>query len=202
MSFPQYQVSTLDIDELKQIANKYNVEYTIHADEGLNPFDFNSDVSTCYFKIMREYIGFAKSLGIKVINMHLLKGVYVTLPGKIILLNDVYKTDYISRVKEFIRMCEEEIGESDIRICIENTGGFTEAHYDALDLFMQSKYFALTLDTGHDAVLGGVDRSVYLNYPEKLAHIHLHDSEGKHDHLPLGSGKVDTGASILHLTTD
>ena len=102
MSFPQYQTERLTVDELGELAREYGIYYTIHADEQLNPFDFNSAVSECYFGIMRNYIRFAKALPITVINMHLLKGVYVTQPGRVILLTDVYRDEYLKRVKEFI----------------------------------------------------------------------------------------------------
>ena len=43
MSFPQYQVDSLVIDELMELKRRYGIEYTIHADEQLNPFDFNKE---------------------------------------------------------------------------------------------------------------------------------------------------------------
>ena len=86
MSFPQYLPSALSIDALREITARDGIFYTIHADEMLNPFDFNAKVSECYFDVMRDTIRFAKAVGVPVINMHLLKGVYVTLPGKVILL--------------------------------------------------------------------------------------------------------------------
>jgi sugar phosphate isomerase/epimerase len=198
MSFPQYQVKSLDVEELRQLSRDYSVSYTIHADEGLNPFDFNSDVSKCYFEIMREYIRFSKQLGIKVINMHLLKGVYVTLPGKVILLNDVYREEYLERVRSFISMCEDEIGDADIKIAIENvdSNAFTESQISALMLFMDSDAFGLTLDTGHDMCLGGADRHVFEKYPDKLVHLHLHDSNGKSAHLPVGSANVSISEKL------
>ncbi len=198
MSFPQYQVESLDTDALKRLAQQKGIFYTIHADEQMNPFDFNSSVSECYFNIMRGYIRFAKELGIPVINMHLLKGVYVTLPGKVILLTDVYRDAYFEKVKRFIEMCESEIGDSGVKIAIENVDSnpFTSSQLEALPLFMASDVFALTLDIGHDTCLSHKDRAVFDKYPEKLVHLHLHDSDGKSAHLPLGSAKVDTGATI------
>ena len=94
MSFPQYQPHTLSADALVEITENDGVFYTIHADEMLNPFDFNPQVSECYFGVMRDTIRFAKAIGAPVINMHLLKGVYVTLPGEVILLSDVYFDEY------------------------------------------------------------------------------------------------------------
>ena len=205
MSFPQYQPHTLSVDEALRISEKYGVSYTIHADELLNPFDFNPVVKKAYVEVMRNTIRFAKALSMPIINMHLLKGVYVTLPGKVILLTDVYKEDYTLAVKEFIAACEEEIGDSGLKIAIENVdnNAFTESQIAALPLFMQSHAFALTLDTGHDICLDGKDRHVFNTYPEKLRHMHLHDcGTDKHPHIALGTGIVDVRASLQKLPKD
>ena len=76
MSFPQYLPQSVDIPRLKAALLENEIFLTIHADEQLNPFDFNASVSKCYFDVMRSSIRFALELGIPVINMHLLKGVY------------------------------------------------------------------------------------------------------------------------------
>jgi len=193
MSFPQYQPKALDVETLKGITRDKGIFYTIHADEMLNPFDFNDLVSECYFGVMRECIRFAKEIGVPVINMHLLKGVYVTLPGKVILLTDVYAEEYFKKVKAFIKMCEDEIGAAPLKIAIENVDSnpFTESQHKALEYFMNSPVFALTLDTGHELCLGFVDSPVFEKYPEKLVHMHLHDAKGKSAHLPLGTAEVE-----------
>ena len=193
MSFPQYQADNLDVSELKRLAEENDLFYTIHADEQMNPFDFNKNVSSCYFEEMRKSIEFAKKLNIPVINMHLLKGVYVTLPGKVILLTDVYREEYLLRVREFISMCEREIGDAPLKIAIENVDSnpFTESQLEALELFMASPVFGLTLDVGHEICLGFKDSHVFVKYPEKLVHLHLHDSNGKSCHLALGTGELD-----------
>ncbi len=199
MSFPQYQPHMLSVTEAKRIAEKYGVFYTIHADELLNPFDFNPVVCDAYFEVMKNTIQFAKALSIPVINMHLQRGVYVTLPDKVILLTDVYSKQYIALVKNFISLCEKEIGDSGLTIAIENidTNAFTKSQIEALPLFMNSPVFALTLDTGHDICLDGKDRHVFEKYPEKLRHMHLHDcGTDKHPHLALGTGIVDVSKSL------
>lgn len=204
MSFPQYQVKSLDVEKLMRYRRERGIFYTIHADEQMNPFDFNPDVSACYFEIMRDYIRFARKLGIPVINMHLLKGVYVTLPGQVILLTDVYRDEYLTRVREFIAMCEREVGDSGVKIAIENVDSnpFTKSQLDAMPLFMASPCFALTLDIGHDTCLGSADRTVFDTYPEKLVHLHLHDSNGKSAHLPLGTASVDVKGTLALVPED
>ncbi len=198
MSFPQYLPKSIDMSRLKKALSDNGVFLTIHADEQLNPFDFNSDVSRCYFEVMREAVRFAVKLDIPVINMHLIKGVYVTLPGKVILLTDVYYDEYIERVKKFIAMCEEEIGDSALKICIENVDSnpFTESQIKALQYFMASPVFALTLDVGHEMCLNMADRHIFDAYPERLYHMHLHDCDGKKPHLALGDGIVDIEGKI------
>ena len=204
MSFPQYQPQALDANLLCELAKKHGIGYTIHADEMLNPFDFNDKVSGCYFEVIKDTISFAKKIGASVINMHLLKGVYVTLPDKVVLLNDVYFDNYIEKVRQFVKMCENEIGNSDIKICIENVDSnqFTEAQIKALDLMILSDAFALTLDTGHEYCLGFKDSHIYDKYRHKLIHLHLHDAVGKSAHLALGDGEVDIKGSIARLPCD
>ncbi len=193
LSFPGYTAEDLKVEDLNSLAEKHGIFYTFHADEGLNPFDFTPSVSECYFNVMRKTIRLAKGVGAKIVNMHLQKGVYVTLPSGVVLLTDAYYSDYIQRVRDFIKMCEEEIGDAPLKIAIENVDSnpFTKSQISALELFMQSRVFALTLDTGHELCLNFADAHVFEKYPDKLSHMHLHDAKGKSAHLPFGEGEVD-----------
>ncbi len=201
MSFPQYQPRSLDREALKKITEESGIFYTVHADEMLNPFDFNDSVSDCYFKVMAECIDFSKEIGVPVINMHLLKGVYVTLPDKVILLTDVYSDEYFRKVRAFIKMCEDRISDAPLKIAIENVDSnpFTESQLRALELFMASPCFGLTLDTGHEYCLGFKDSFVFEKYPGKLIHMHLHDAKGKSAHLPLGTAEVEIEKKLTGL---
>ena len=204
MSFPQYLPSRSNAEQYRSIAKKHGIFYTVHADEQLNPFDFNPTVSECYFRTMAECIDYSLEIGVPIINMHLQKGVYVTLPEKVVLLTDVYKDEYLSRVKDFIKMCEDRIAGRELKICIENvdSNAFTFSQYDALGLFLKSEVFGFTLDVGHDECLGGIDGLYIRKFPEKLCHMHLHDSDGKHAHLPLGEGVINVGEKLTLLNND
>ena len=204
LSFPACNAEELDAKRLNELAKRHGIFYTFHADESLNPFDFTKSVSECYFEIMRKTVRLAVAVNAPVINMHLLKGVYVTLPGRVVLLTDEYRDAYMTRVREFIAVCEEAVGDSGVKICIENvdSNAFTTSQTAALELFMKSPVFALTLDVGHDACLGGVDRHVFEKYPDRLLHMHLHDSNGKSAHLALGSGSVDIAEKLDMLGGD
>lgn len=192
MNLPQYQLDRIDTDKFQQIAEKYGIYYTIHLDENLNVSDFNHLVADAYIKTVIDTIELAKILRVPVLNMHLSKGVYFTLPDKKVYLFSEYKDIYLESIKHFINLCESAVKDSNIKICLENTDGFTDFHIDALELFMKSPVFALTFDIGHDYCIGRCDESVIQHYGRKLCHMHMHDanSNGK-NHLALGTGEID-----------
>ena len=64
---------------------------------------------------------------------------------------------------------------------------------------MKSPVFGLTLDVGHDECLGHKDLPVLNKYPEKIIHMHLHDSNGRSAHLPLGTADVNVGEKLEFL---
>ncbi len=204
MSFPEYTPAAFDIEGTVKLAKEYSLFYTIHADEALNPFDFNPTVSECYFSVMRDTIRVAKRIGARIVNLHLQKGIYVTLTDRVILLTDVYKEKYLERVKAFVTMCEKELFGTHIKVAIENVDSnpFTSSQRDALAIFLASPVFALTLDTGHEAKLGFKDSDIYDKYPDKLLHMHLHDCKGGSPHIPLGTGEVDIEAKLKSVKGD
>lgn len=191
-SFPQYQPGAMDLHLLKSLKKDYGISYTIHMDESMNPFDFNEKVAGVYCDNALESIAFAKELGIPKLNLHLLYGVYVTLPGKRIYLNDVYEKEYLEKVDRFRDLCEKDIGSSGIRICIENTDDpFIACQHKAIDHMLRSPAFALTLDTGHDQASNHTDLPFFEQTKNRLCHMHLHDCKGKSPHLPFGEGDVE-----------
>ena len=87
--------------------------------------------------------------------------------------------------------CGEAAGGSDVKICIENSDGYTDFQIEALDILLESPAFGLTYDIGHDHAINGQDEPVILRRREKLVHFHFHDAQGKKNHLPLGTGEID-----------
>ena len=197
MNLPQYQPAAIDVDRFMKLHEKYGLFYSIHLDENLDPCDFNDYVSDGYLRTAGDTIALAKQLGVGILNMHLSKGVYFTLPDKKIFLFEKYKDVYMKKMIAFREMCEREIADSDIKICVENCSGYQPFHKDAIDELLKSKVFALTWDIGHDHCTGGEDGQFILERRDRLAHMHIHDainSNGiKHDHLALGTGELDIG---------
>ena len=192
MNLPQYQIQTLDAGYLKGIMAGYGVSFTIHLDENMNIADFNPYVADSYIRTTVETIELAKKLEIPVLNMHMPLGVYFTLPeGKVYLL-ERYQDQYRARAEQFRDACTAAIGDSGVKICVENWSGYTPWQVPVLDCLLESPAFGLTFDVGHNFCKQGADEPLILQRQGKLRHMHLHDvKDGTKDHQALGTGELD-----------
>lgn len=191
MNLPQYQLAAIDISHFQDIADRYGIFYTIHLDENLNVSDFNPYIAQGYRRTVAETITLAKKLGIPVINMHMSRGIYFTLPDRKVYLFSQYREQYLKSMTDFRRLCEAEIGRDDITICIENSDGFLPFQKEALSMLLESRVFGLTFDIGHNHGCGGVDEPYILENERHLCHMHMHDALGGKNHLALGMGELD-----------
>lgn len=191
MNLPQYQPDTLDEKRLAKAMADYGIFYTIHLDENMNVADFNPYVVEGYFRTVRQTIDLAKRLEIPVLNMHLSRGVWFTLPERKVFLFDQYREDYLRGIRNFRDVCTDAIGDAPVRICTENYTGYTEFQKEALNVLLESPAFGLTLDVGHNHCTDYMDEPVVLAREDRLYHMHMHDVRGKKDHQALGTGDVD-----------
>lgn len=193
MNMPQYQVAKLkhNLSEMIAMKEKYGVYFTIHLDENLDVCNFNDAVRGAYLSTVAESIDIAKQLNVPVLNMHMNHGVHFTLPDKKVRLFEQYKDDYIQTILDFKSLCEKSIGNSDIKICIENTDGYFQNEKEAISLLLESNAFGLTWDIGHSNAVQNADEKFIMSYENKLTHFHIHDSLNKQDHMTLGTGEID-----------
>lgn len=193
MNLPQYQTECIDLQLLKNIADRYGIYYTIHLDENLNICDFNKKVVRAYTETVLETIEIAKRLSAPVLNMHFHEGVYFTLPDRKAYLLKQYKNEYIEMLVRFRDACEAAIGDSDIKICVENTRSLMlDFVGEGIEILLQSPVFGITFDTGHNAGSGFRQYPLIERNIGRLSHMHLHDySKDKGDHLPLGEGELN-----------
>ena len=215
MNFPEYQVEKLeDNDYLKSLADKAGIYYTIHLDENLNIADFNQLVTDAYLETVRRTIEVAKKLLILrdkygdasqplTINMHMHHGIYITLPDKKVQMYERDFDTYMKSFETFRKSCKEWIGESDIKICIENTDGFKEYEKKAIEYLLGSPKFGLTWDIGHSKAVKEIDVPFILQNKDRLVHFHIHDGkeEPPKNHLALGDGEINL-AERLNLASE
>ena len=191
MNLPACQLHALDPLHLRRLSEEYSLFFTIHLDENLNVADFNPYVADAYRRTVLETIDLTKEIGAPLLNMHLPRGVYFTLPGRKTYLFQEYRSDYLKKMRLFRDECAARIGQSGIIMTVENTGGFLPFQLEALDLLLEKDCFALTLDVGHSHAAGRCDEAFIQDWLPALRHMHLHDALGQADHLPLGAGEAD-----------
>lgn len=205
MNFPEYQLDKLEeTDTFINAADQAHIYYTIHLDENLNIADFNSLVAEAYLETVRRTIEVAKKLlplrdkyGDEsqplTLNMHMNHGIYITLPDRKVQMYDRDFDTYMKSFAHFRECCEKWIGDTDIKIVIENTDGFRDYEKKAIEFLLESPYFDLTWDIGHSKAIGEKDVPFIKSHVDRLIHFHIHDGSENppKNHLALGDGEID-----------
>lgn len=193
MDLPDNQADKLCVDELRRIADKYGVFYTIHLEGFLDPCVFNNRVVSAYTETVLQVIDIAKQLGVPLLNMHMNRGDHFTLPDGKVALYEVYKSEYLQKLVDFRDKCTAAIGDANIAISLENCGDYGRCGFmrEGLDMLLQSPVFALCFDIGHNAAADYADEQAIMERANRLCHMHIHDARGHVNHLPLGEGDVD-----------
>lgn len=182
----------LQVEELKRIHLPEDLKFSIHLPEELNVWDFNPKVRNAYIETIRETIEFADKQNIQIINMHMNRGVYFSLPEKRVYLFEENNPFFNDRNEEFGSMIDDMLQDSEIKIYIENTGILDAPFISrAVESLLKRDSFYLTWDVGHDASSGNKDLHFYKSHIDEIKHVHLHDAIGKTNHLPLGEGELD-----------
>ena len=205
MNFPEYQVDQLErTEDLIRLAEKAGIYYTVHLDENLNIADFNRLVSEAYLETVKRSVGVVRKLlplrdryGDRsqplLLNMHMNHGIHITLPDRKVQMYDRDFDTYMRSFEMFRTLCEQWIGDGDIRIAVENTDGFREYEKKAVEYLLRSPVFGLTWDIGHSKATGEKDVPFLLEHSEQLIHFHIHDGTENPpgNHLALGDGEID-----------
>jgi sugar phosphate isomerase/epimerase len=205
MNFPEYQIDKLEkTDEFIEAAREAGIYYTIHLDEKLNIADFNPLVTEAYLETVRRTIEVARKLlplrdefGDKsqslTLNMHMEHGIFITLPDRKVQMYDRDFDTYMKSFERFRALVEEWIGDSDIKIAVENTDGFRDYEKKAIEYMMESPCFCMTWDIGHSKAVHEKDVPFILKHQDRLEHFHVHDGTEAppKNHLALGNGEID-----------
>ena len=210
MNFPEYQAGRLeDTDRLLEIGDRYGIYYTIHLDENLNIADFNPLVAGAYLETVRRTVAAAKKLlclrgryGDEsqplTVNMHMHHGIFITLPDRKVQMYERDSDTYLKAFERFRSLCEEWIGDSPVRITVENTDGFRGYEKKAVECLLESPVFGLTWDIGHSKAVRETDVPFILEHRDRLIHFHIHDGteDPPRNHLALGDGDIALGERL------
>jgi sugar phosphate isomerase/epimerase len=193
---PQFQVGTLDPHHLRDLTHQSGIRFTFHLDEYMSITDPNPKIAQAYLESVLDSIAFAKIAGITTMTMHLIPGVVFTLPHKKVYVYEKYPEYYASRMRIFRDAVTAAIGDSPVRLNIENVSGFSEYMRQGLAVLLESPVIGLTYDCGHNHRYHKIDWDFLKAHAPRITHLHIHDCRAQQDHLPFGDGDIDLKAEL------
>lgn len=168
---------------------KYPIEFTMHLSEELNVADLNPSLRVKYLNEAIRQIKMGMKNHISKFNIHIDSGVYFTLPDGKYFLNEKYLEIYKKHLDKSCKILNELAKQNHIEINFENTK-IHDFVSSAVEIINSYEYLGFTLDIGHNEKNG--DKAFPLfQQTHKIRHIHMHDYNGKSDHLAIGTGIID-----------
>jgi len=188
---PEFQVENMDPEALLRLTQTTGIHFTFHLDEYLSVTDPNKKISEAYIQSVVNSIEFAKKAHIYNLTMHFINGVVFTLPHKKVYVYEKYSEYYLERLRVFRDRVSEAIGDSPVKLCIENVTGFETYMRQGIEMLLESPVFGLTYDCGHNHRYHHIDQEFLDKHADRINHMHLHDCIGMNDHQALGTGDLD-----------
>jgi len=162
---------------------------TIHLPEEIDIAIYQKSIRKGFLECIKEAVGFSNELNAAILNLHISPGVYFTLPDRKEWINEKYGEEFLGILSGSLAEINALAKNSTAKICFENT----KINKYALDCFNEIvKYDSLfcTWDIGHDASSGYLFSGFAKKNASKIAHMHIHDYDGKKDHNPIYSGNI------------
>lgn len=189
-NFPSSQIDQLNPNYLLHEGQKRKLFFTLHLDDSISIADFNPFVRQAYLDTTLEAIDFCKKIQAPIINIHFAKGNIVTLPSGKNYLFEHYQEEFYENLINYREACEKAIGDSDVRVAIENTGGWVVYEQKGIELLLESPVFGLTMDIGHNHEISDMDLPFFERHANRLIHMHAHDGWDTTNHQALGTGEI------------
>ncbi|QSX04771.1 sugar phosphate isomerase/epimerase [Sedimentibacter sp. zth1] len=192
MNFPYNMIDSVDSQFIKDLAKSNNIYFTMHMPDDADIGSFYECVRQGYLNLFLDTIEWCKNSNIHLINMHINKGPFMTLPDKKVYIYEKYCDEYVKNFIYSISIIAEKAMKCGVTVCIENSNNFMLPF--AKEIIKKSIIYdnvKLTWDVGHDYKSGYLDKKILLQNKDKIKHMHLHDANIKSDHLVLFEGDID-----------
>lgn len=187
MNLPENQPQNLDPKKLRQIAKNNGIYFTAHIQEEIDIANLTLEIRKGYLNAVNKIVGWAKLADVKLLNMHIMRGIYFSMPDHKVYLFEKYNDQYMKLIKEFV----DQIDNKSVPICLENTKGLDTKYLAESTKFLLDQGYYLTWDIGHDFSSGNKDTKFYQENSRFIRHMHLHDGIGDKNHKELFTGEID-----------
>lgn len=194
LNFPYCDYLINDPAELSELLRTNNLFATIHMPEEINLASFNKRIRETHLSVFEDVCKWGVEFGCNKITFHLNEGIIVTLPHGKVALNNQYESLVISHLRDSFELLSELQSKYGVSFCLENTT-FSDMSEQVFEIAADYG-IGNTFDIGHDAKNGFGAGIYYKDNQEMVRHIHLHDYDGKSDHLELFKGGLDIKSVI------
>ncbi|QLH74767.1 MAG: TIM barrel protein [Methanomassiliicoccales archaeon] len=177
---------------LERVTEETGVGFTMHMPDDLDLASMHRSVREGAVRRAMESVDWAGEAGVELLNFHINPGIYFTLPGHRVWIYDKFYDMFEKNILDVFQTIIDKAKEAGVKVSVENVCNF-DLDFVARALCKLTKIdgFHLTWDVGHDAKTSFREREVLLKYERNLAHMHLHDFDGRTDHQVLFKGQLD-----------
>lgn len=184
LDIPYCFIDRLDTNSLK------NNNFTIHLSEKFDVGELNNSLRNFYLNEIEKIISFGTKYNIFKYNLHLDPGIHFSLPDKKIFIYEEYIDDYLRVYEDSCNILSKIANKYNATILFENVK--VESYtLKVIDLIAKYDNLFFTLDLGHNIRYGNLAKEKFMQYSNKIKHIHLHDFNGSKDHQELFTGLLN-----------
>ena len=197
MNMPYSFPENLPAKKVREMADVHGIEFTMHAHDEVDLASFHGSVRRGHLQRCAQALDWCAESGAKLLNVHINRGVYFTLPDHQVWIYDQYRDRFKEALVESMAYLIDLGRSNGVMVCTENSSNFQLPFVsDALEELSKINGFNITWDTGHDAKVNYAERPVLMRHRERIAHMHLHDYDGKCDHQVLMTGEIDIAGML------
>lgn len=184
LDIPYCFIDRLDTNSLK------NNNFTIHLSEKFDVGELNNSLRNFYLNEIEKIISFGIKYNIFKYNLHLDPGIHFSLPDKKIFIYEEYIDDYLRAYEDSCNILSKIANKYNATILFENVK--VESYtLKVIDIIAKYNNLFFTLDLGHNIRYGNLAKEKFMEYSNKIKHIHLHDFNGSKDHQELFTGLLN-----------
>lgn len=184
LDIPYCFIDRLDTNSLK------NNNFTIHLSEKFDVGELNNSLRNFYLNEIEKIISFGIKYNIFKYNLHLDPGIHFSLPNKKIFIYEGYIDDYLRAYEDSCNILSKLANKYNATILFENVK--VESYtLKVIDIIAKYDNLFFTLDLGHNIRYGNLAKEKFMEYSNKIKHIHLHDFNGSKDHQELFTGLLN-----------
>lgn len=184
LDIPYCFIDRLDTNSLK------NNNFTTHLSEKFDVGELNNSLRNFYLNEIEKIISFGIKYNIFKYNLHLDPGIHFSLPNKKIFIYEEYIDDYLRAYEDSCNILSKLANKYNATILFENVK--VESYtLKVIDIIAKYDNLFFTLDLGHNIRYGNLAKEKFMEYSNKIKHIHLHDFNGSKDHQELFTGLLN-----------